>query len=121
MGVHEEDSVRAGLLPDPLSDRNSPALTVTFNDSRKYEDRWVYLKVSSTKSEFLKEEEVIELPVAHGEGKFLTRDDQVLQTLRDNGQLVIRYVGPGGKPAGYPWNPKIGQTGSPMAPAAPDK
>ncbi len=96
--------VKAGLLPDPL-DSDSSLLTLANNDSGKYEDRWIRLKVSSTKSEFLKMEEVIELPVAHGEGKFLPRDSEVLRRWEQGGQLVLKYVGPEDREAGYPWNP----------------
>ncbi|MBI2899338.1 MAG: phosphoribosylformylglycinamidine synthase I [Planctomycetes bacterium] len=96
--------VRAGLLPDPFSPGpNRVALAA--NDSGRYEDRWVYLKICSPKSEFLKEEEVIQLPVAHGEGKFVCRSPEVLTKLEAGGQVVLRYVDRDGGEAGYPWNP----------------
>ena len=47
------------------------------------------------------------LPVAHAEGKFVTRDEQVLSRLRSAGQVVLRYAsaqGYGG-PVPYPDNP----------------
>jgi phosphoribosylformylglycinamidine synthase len=96
--------VKAGLLPDPL-DGSSSRLTLANNDSGRFEDRWIRLKVSSTKSEFLKEEEVLELPIAHGEGKFLPRDLEALGRWEQGGQLVLKYVDPEGREAGYPWNP----------------
>ena len=95
---------KAGLLPDPL-DGTAPPVTLGNNDSGKFEDRWIRLKVSSLKSEFLKKEEVIELPVAHGEGKFLPADAQALRRWEERGQLVLKYVDPEGREAGYPWNP----------------
>ena len=45
------------------------------------------------------------LPVRHGEGKFLTRDVDVLRALRANHQIAARYVGPDGGASPYPWNP----------------
>jgi len=52
------------------------------------------------------------LPVAHAEGKFVTRDAQVLEELDADGQLVLRYErlqpgGPGASngPVPYPDNP----------------
>lgn len=101
--------VKAGLLPDPLSE-DTDELTLGNNDSGRYEDRWIRLKVCSTKSEFLNKEEFIELPVAHGEGKFLPRDEQVMRRWEQGGQLVLRYVDSEGRPAGFPWNPN-GSTG----------
>lgn len=95
--------VKAGLLPDPFEDE--PTATLDWNDSNRFEARWVYLKVCSANSEFIKEERVIQLPVAHGEGKFLPRDDEALRRLRIRGQVVLRYCDPGGRPVGYPGNP----------------
>ena len=34
----------------------------------------------------------MELPVAHGEGKFVTRDENVFQRMESGGQLVARYT-----------------------------
>ena len=40
---------------------------------------------------FLSGIESLELPVAHGEGRFVPRDERVLESLRANGQLVLKY------------------------------
>ena len=103
--------VKVGLLPDPFDDASSTQVTLANNDSGKFEARWIRLKVSSLKSEFLKEEEVIELPIAHGEGKFLPSDAQSMKRWEQGGQLVLKYVDPEGREAGYPWNPN-GSTSS---------
>ena len=80
-------------------------VTLTYNDSGRFEDRWVYLKVCSKLSEFIREGDLLQLPVAHGEGKFVPRDESVLRSLQEGDQLVLRYVAPDGSPAGYPCNP----------------
>jgi phosphoribosylformylglycinamidine (FGAM) synthase-like amidotransferase family enzyme len=50
--------------------------------------------------------EPIELPVAHGEGKFLTADTADLDRLEQQGQVVLRYTDPSGRPTlEYPANP----------------
>ena len=36
------------------------------------------------------------LPIAHAEGKFVARDQQVLSQLADQGQLALRYSSEGG-------------------------
>ena len=102
--------VKAGILPDPM-DGSSSQLTLANNDSGKFEDRWIRLKVSSTKSEFLKVEEVIDLPIAHGEGKFLPSDAQSMKRWEQGGQLVLKYVDLEGRDAGYPWNPNGSTSG----------
>lgn len=93
---------RAGLLPDPMEGRQS--VTLTFNQSGKFEDRWVRLSVESTRSVFLREKMTIELPVAHAEGRF-TADPERLRRLNKAGQVVLRYVDELGQPAAYPGNP----------------
>lgn len=103
--------VQGGFLPDPLDLSRQGEVTLTWNDSHRFEDRWIVLKISSQKSEFLKEGNLIELPIAHGEGKFLPRDPAVLDRLKKNGQVVLQYVDPGGNESGYPWNPN-GSVGS---------
>ena len=66
--------------------------TLTYNDSGKYEDRWVRLGVAGEKSVFLRGIERMYLPVAHGEGKFIVRDAAALARLEAAGQLALHYV-----------------------------
>jgi phosphoribosylformylglycinamidine synthase len=50
--------------------------------------------------------EPIELPVAHGEGKFLTADPAGLDRLEQRGQIVLQYIDAASQPTGeYPANP----------------
>jgi len=98
--------VKTGLLPGPFSREAEQIVTLTFNDSNKFEDRWIYLRADSDKSPFIRKGQMLELPIAHGEGKFLTKDDATLDAIRTNGQVVFRYVnanGEAGQP--YPVNP----------------
>lgn len=96
---------RAGLLPDPMN--GCQTVSLTFNDSGHLEARWIRLKVVSSRSVFFREEgAVIELPVAHAEGKFVTRDANQLDLLKRNRQVVLQYVDAEGQPtASYPENP----------------
>ncbi len=79
--------------------------TLTYNDSGKFEDRWIHLKPSGrcVWTEGIKD--AIFLPVAHGEGKFVPRDEAVLKRLKDNGQIIFRYLTPDGRKGAYPQNP----------------
>lgn len=103
--------VRAGILPGgSLQPDGQPAdfkqtVTLTHNDSGKFEDRWIHLKPSGSSVWTQGMNDVIYLPVAHGEGKFLSADNATLKNLVDNGQVIFRYCGEnGGKPV-YPQNP----------------
>ncbi len=88
--------IKSGILLDDEPPHGPPA-TLTYNDSGKYEDRWVRLGVASGKCVFLEGIERMYLPVAHGEGKFIVRDPAALARLEAAGQLVLRYVPLGGK------------------------
>jgi phosphoribosylformylglycinamidine synthase len=96
--------VKMGVLPG-FSGMGSQDATLTFNDSNRFEDRWVYLSCASGRSVFIEEGDVIYLPVAHAEGKFVPEDDAILERLREEKQIVFQYVDDKGKLAGYPHNP----------------
>lgn len=102
--------LKSGLLL-PLEADCSPPATLAWNDSGKFEDRWVPLSTSGDKSVFFAGIESLELPVAHAEGKFVPRSPGVLDELAQSGRIVLRY---GSRPAGgismsaqvpYPNNP----------------
>jgi phosphoribosylformylglycinamidine synthase I len=98
--------IKSGVLLDPNAQAAPPA-TLTWNDSGQFEDRWVKLAVHGEKSVFLRGIESMYLPVAHAEGKFVTRDENTLAELDDRGQLVLRYLcSEGDGPAeSFPDNP----------------
>lgn len=80
-------------------------VTITCNDSGKYEDRWVYLAPQTNRCIFIEPERRIYLPVAHGEGKVVTRNDEVLQRLTSEGYIAYKYVDADGEEGPYPTNP----------------
>ena len=102
--------VKAGLLPG--LDPEMGASSLTFNDSGHFESRWVRLAPTPGLSPFLTDSEPLELPVAHGEGKFVTAQPETLAHLASSGQVVLRYADAAGHPAtNFPANPN-GSTGS---------
>jgi phosphoribosylformylglycinamidine synthase len=84
-GILLEDNVPKG------GTTASAQATLAFNDSGKFEDRWVRLRVVSNKCVFFAGIESMYLPVAHAEGKFVPRDSSVLHALESNGQTVLKY------------------------------
>ena len=88
--------IKSGILLDDEAPHGPPA-TLTYNDSGKYEDRWVRLGVASEQCVFLRGIERMYLPVAHGEGKFIARDAAALARLEAAGQLALHYVKQGAK------------------------
>ncbi len=98
--------VKMGLLPAFNGNYTTQDVTLTFNDSGRFEDRWVYLKANkSSKCVFTKGLESIYLPVRHGEGKFVAKNHEALTRLKRGNQIVFQYVDRDGKTAGYPYNP----------------
>jgi phosphoribosylformylglycinamidine synthase subunit PurQ / glutaminase len=82
---------KCGLLCGGDSDRET-GVTLAWNVSRKFEDRWVNLAAIGSQCVFLAGISHMYLPVAHGEGRFFVRDDRVLSNLQQRSQLPLRYV-----------------------------
>ncbi|MFH1318279.1 MAG: phosphoribosylformylglycinamidine synthase I [Candidatus Omnitrophota bacterium] len=99
--------VKTGILPD-LDFKQK--VTLTDNDSRRFEDRWVYLTRDERRTTNDEEiwlrgmPEVFALPVAHGEGKFYS-SDEVLGKIERNNQVALRYVNKEGATGSFPVNP----------------
>ena len=98
--------VKMGLLPG-IEAENEASLGL--NNSGKFEDRWVHLTKDTENKDvcvWTKDlPETIYVPVAHAEGKFITKNSAVLKKLKKNGQIVFRYSTSEGKTVGYPGNP----------------
>lgn len=95
--------VKTGLLPG--GDAGRDQVTVTYNDSAKFEARWVRLGVATDRCVFLTPETYLELPIEHAEGKVVTASDTIVKQLEDNGQVAVRYVDTDGRYDRYPANP----------------
>jgi phosphoribosylformylglycinamidine synthase I len=97
---------RAGLLPGLGGPGTQGEATLGFNDSARFESRWVTLEGTSDLSPWVRRGDLIDCPVAHGEGKFQVREPALLRRLEENGQVVVRYRMPEGTPPGtFPHNP----------------
>ncbi len=107
--------VQIGLLPGPAQDADwpqdaAPAQTValTHNADARFIDRWVRIHPNPASrcvwtrslSELWREGEdenelrssALILPIAHGEGRFVTASPSVLSSLNAGGQVALTYV-----------------------------
>src|SRR3990172_13533 len=93
--------VKAGFLPE-LSKDGSQSLTLTNNDSGKFECRWVHLGVNKkSPCVFTKGIDSIYVPIAHGEGKVVTLGGGI-----SDSNIALYYTDESGDiTAGYPHNP----------------
>jgi len=98
--------VKMGLLPDTAMNFDQE-VTLTRNNSAKYEDRWVYLKKNpSTTTPFLKDIDVMPCPVRHGEGKLIIKNHEFKNKIRDAKLNCFSYCdAEGNVTSEYPANP----------------
>ena len=100
--------VKMGMLPyGQIGDSGAGEqdVTITHNDSGKFDDRWVYLEPGSSNCVFIEQGRRIYLPIAHGEGKVVVKDETVLEKLKLNQQIAFRYVDADGNFGAFPVNP----------------
>ncbi len=94
-----------GILPGIKEKKPQRKVALAWNNSARYECRWVSLKKFSEKCVFTKGIDSIRMPVAHGEGKF-TASAETLNELNENSQVVFRYANAGQLANGiFPFNP----------------
>ena len=97
--------VKSGLLP-AVDLKAEQSVTLTDNDSGKFEDRWVYLQVNKSPCPFTQGmKEKVYFSVAHAEGKFVAHDNTVLKNLWENNQVVFQYTTVNDGSVDYPANP----------------
>ncbi|MBL3233625.1 phosphoribosylformylglycinamidine synthase subunit PurQ, partial [Klebsiella pneumoniae] len=76
--------VESGLLPGALMR----------NENLKFMCRTVQLRVENNETMFTSQyekDEVINIPIAHGEGNYYC-DEETLKQLEENNQIAFRYV-----------------------------
>jgi phosphoribosylformylglycinamidine synthase I len=100
--------VKAGFLPGPENGQagsSEQPVTITYNDSGKFEDRWVYLEPVSDRCIFIEAGKRITLPIAHGEGKVVFKDEQTRRYINENNYVAFKYVNKDGNEGRFPVNP----------------
>lgn len=104
--------VKMGLLPGLAgAEKFKVECSLSLNDSGRFVDRWVYLKRAESEKKAIKcvwtegLADVVYLPIAHAEGKFIPGDKRILKKLKDNGQVIFRYAPAPGTDPTSPYNP----------------
>ncbi len=99
--------VNLGLLPGLDREYKTRRVALTFNDCGNFRNDWVSLLANpGSPCVFTKGITHLELPVRHGEGKFVA-PPEVIQRLIDQQQVVLQYATPTGELARgqFPFNP----------------
>jgi phosphoribosylformylglycinamidine synthase I len=79
-----------GLVPAFEKKYGERQAALQHNNAARFTTRWTDMKVSA-KTPWLMDLETISLPIAHGEGKFYTSDEN-LKKLNQNGQIALQYI-----------------------------
>ena len=99
--------VNLGLLPGFDNNYHDRSVALTYNDCGNFRDDWVTLAINAdSPCVFTRNLTTIDLPIRHGEGKFVA-EDAVMRRLFENHQVVCQYALPDGTPADnqFPFNP----------------
>ncbi|KAB1443749.1 phosphoribosylformylglycinamidine synthase subunit PurQ [Pseudodesulfovibrio senegalensis] len=106
--------VKLGLLPAVGGKYFERQVSLSYNDSGRYEDRWVHLKPNAdSPCVFTKGIDSLYVPVRHGEGKIIPKDEALLEEIKANNLIALQYIDPESmEPTQeFPYNPN----GSPLA------
>lgn len=98
--------VKMGLLPN-VNNETKQEVTLTGNNSGKFEDRWAYCKVNkNSKTPFLKGIDKIYFPVRHGEGKLIIKNERIKNKIVEQNLNCLTYCDKNGNETSeYPMNP----------------
>jgi phosphoribosylformylglycinamidine synthase len=99
--------VKTSLLPGSIGGTSGQTCTLTNNDCGRFIDEWIHLQPHGHKCIWTAGLAPLELPIAHGEGKFVPANEHVRKALWENDQVALTYIKPDGTPAGgeFPFNP----------------
>ncbi len=98
--------VKMGFLPN-VNSNFEQEVTLAGNNSGKFENRWIYCKANkNSKTPFLKEIDKIFLPVRHGEGKLIIKNENIKNKIVEQNLNCLTYCDKNGNETSeYPLNP----------------
>ncbi|GAB6059517.1 phosphoribosylformylglycinamidine synthase subunit PurQ [Desulfonatronum parangueonense] len=106
--------VKLGMLPGTGTEDFQRQVSLGHNNSARFEDRWVHLRVNTqSPCVFTKGLDRMYLPVRHGEGKLVPKDEETLTELERSALVALSYIHPesGEATVEYPHNPNGSPSG----------
>lgn len=85
--------VKTDLLPGHVDATGVQSATLTHNDCGRFVCKWVPLRPVSKKCIWTRDLGELDLPIAHGEGKFVPASETVRRSLHQNDQIALVYSG----------------------------
>ena len=87
--------IKLGLVPfGEIREQDEESPTLTFNTIARHQSKIVRTRIASVKSPWLSlmnVGDVVNVPISHGEGRFVASDEMIRQ-LAGNGQIATQYV-----------------------------
>ena len=97
--------VKLGLLPGDEGSKFNQTVSLTNNDSSRFECRWTHHKVCPSPCIFTRGLDLLYLPVRHGEGKFVGSPECIARLFHQR-QVVLQYCDEKGNVSDdFPANP----------------
>ena len=95
-------AVQLGLLPGPTPGSDwepsapTPSIALAQNSSARFIDKWIEFHVPSNSrciwtKNLISTSETSVVPIAHGEGRFVPANSELLQSLEETGRIACRY------------------------------
>jgi phosphoribosylformylglycinamidine synthase len=93
--------IETGMIPG-LKDKVQMAMAPNINPFVSgFYCTWVKIKNYSAKknayNEFFEKDDILDVPIAHGEGRFATKEKGLVDELEKNGQIVFKYCDKNGE------------------------
>jgi len=83
--------VKMGLLPDPNLGKQTA--TLADNTAGRFIDKWTPIVAEpDSRCIWTKNLTTFDLPIAHGEGRFVPANEDILNQLKTNHQIALRYT-----------------------------
>jgi phosphoribosylformylglycinamidine synthase len=96
---------KMGFLPN-LAGTGAQEASLIHNASGVFEDRWVRVRFeANSPCVWTRGLPDMDLPVRHGEGRFVAQSPRMLEALEARGLVALRYVAPDGGSPAYPEDP----------------
>ncbi len=93
--------IKLGLVPyGEITDTDAACPTLSYNVIGRHQSKIVRTRVASDRSPWLARAsvgDIVNVPISHGEGRFLC-SNELLETLKENGQIATQYVDLSGAP-----------------------
>ena len=85
--------VKGGMVPN-LGGRGEPEVTLVHNESGRFVDTWVTVSFDEESScIWTRDLAPMEIPIRHGEGRFVAKNDEILDRIEAEHLAAVRYVG----------------------------